>query len=376
MNFPALTPANILIVDDTPDNLSILSSILNQHGYKVRPALRGDLALKAAQALPPDLILLDINMPQMSGYEVCRQLKGNPQTSGIPIIFISALDDANDKVKAFDLGGIDYITKPFQIEEVLARIELHLTLSQQRQQLIKQKQEIESLSQLKDQLISTLSHDLKNPIGVILGMSRLLLSLEGLVNDPIKSRELLESIHRNAEKMFRLVSDLLDLSRIERGMPLVLQSVCLYQLVDQQISNVQELVTQKFLTLILDCPEPEATIQGDPQQLEQVINNLLSNAIKYTPEQGSITIKILADADWVRMTIQDTGLGIPERDLPHIFEKFYRVNSEKHAQVEGTGLGLSIVKAIVDQHQGKIEVESNLGHGTSFHVMLPKNLSL
>ena len=152
--------ADILIVDDTPANLNVLSAILGKRGYRVRPAINGALALKAAQKAAPDLILLDVQMPGLDGYEVCRQLKADPQTRAIPVIFISALDDVLDKVEAFQAGGVDYITKPFQIEEVLARVENQLALHQQRE-------EIATLLARNEQLIALATQELRPQLGQI-----------------------------------------------------------------------------------------------------------------------------------------------------------------------------------------------------------------
>ena len=154
------TNADILIVDDTPANLNVLSAILGKRGYRVRPAINGALALKAAQKAAPDLILLDVQMPEMDGYQVCRQLKGDAQTRDIPVIFISALDDVLDKVEAFQVGGVDYITKPFQIEEVLARVENQLALHQQREA-------IATLLARNEQLIALATRDLRPQLGRI-----------------------------------------------------------------------------------------------------------------------------------------------------------------------------------------------------------------
>jgi two-component system sensor histidine kinase/response regulator len=172
---------NILLVDDTPDNLRLLSTMLTEQGYEVRSVINGAMALMGVQAEPPDLILLDINMPQMNGYEVCQQLKAGDRTREIPVIFISALEDVLDKVKAFAVGGVDYITKPFQVEEVLVRIENQLTicrlrkqLQEQNAQLQQQMLELQELNSLKEEFLHAVSHDLRTPImGTLLVLKNL-----------------------------------------------------------------------------------------------------------------------------------------------------------------------------------------------------------
>src|SRR5258708_2135295 len=205
---------NILIVDDTIANLDFLSSLLEHQGYEIRGVTTGQLALPAIHSEPPDLILLDIKLPDISGYEICQELKQDPTTSDIPIIFISALDEAVDKVKAFGVGGNDYITKPFQIEEVMVRIDYQLTMHRQRQQIEQQTAAIEALreqerahfenlNRTKDQFLAMASHDLKNPIMVIMGMADLMLFLGTLDK---KNEERLERIKVAASQMKILVT--------------------------------------------------------------------------------------------------------------------------------------------------------------------------
>ncbi|GAB4213620.1 MAG: hybrid sensor histidine kinase/response regulator [Synechococcales cyanobacterium] len=362
---------NILLVDDTPDNLRLLSSILTDQGYKVRSVIRGSMALTAAQTSPPELILLDITMPEMNGYEVCERLKGDPRTADIPVIFISALDDVLDKVRAFQSGGVDYISKPFQLEEVLARVQTHITLSRQQRALHEQKREIETLGHLKDQLLSTVSHDLKSPLTVILGLSRILqATLSGL--PPEQVQDMLGKIHHSAEKMVQLITDLLDLSRIEQGMQLQLQRIDLAALLGQQMHHFEFSAQQKQIPLSLSLPDETLSVRADPQRLEQVLSNLLSNAIKYTPNQGTVQVQVVLEPTLIHVQVRDTGFGIPAADVAHVFDRFYRVNHPQHRQETGTGLGLAIAKSIMEQHGGDLQVSSELGVGSVFTMVLPR----
>ncbi len=356
------TQPNILIVDDTPANLDVLSSMLTKRGYKVRPAPNGALALRAAQSTPPDLVLLDILMPEMDGFAVCERLKSHPKTKDIPIIFISALDDALDKVKAFRAGGVDYITKPFQLEEVLARIDNHLSLDRLRK-------EVQELSGLKDQMIRTVSHDLVVPLDIIRFCVQSVMDQPSLSLD-IESIENLNMAHKTATQMHKLVTSLLDLSRIESGMKLNLQNIALEHLITEQVDSFRVAAAQNELELHCESLS-QAVVSVDAKRISQVISNLLSNAIKYTPAPGSIWVATQDTPDSVTLLVRDSGLGIPPDDLPRIFDKFHRVDSERHLEVNGTGLGLSIVKAIVDQHQGRIWAESQVGQGSTFYVQLP-----
>jgi two-component system, sensor histidine kinase and response regulator len=374
MNLLGTNTADILIVDDTTANLNVLSTMLSQRGYRVRAAINGDMALKSARKTPPDLILLDIQMPGMSGYEVCTQLKSDDRTSHIPIIFISALDAVSDKVKAFQVGGVDYISKPFQLEEVLARVQNQLTLYRQRQEIemLREKDRLyfEELSRTKDHFVSMASHDLKNPLSVVMGYVSLLEDCPSVRDDPVASRYL-ERIMHGAENMLRLITDLLDLARIETGLSLALAPMPLVPFLADCAANLELKAQEKQITLTYTPPEADFDVFIDESKIRQVITNLLSNALKYTSEGGRVELNAVKEQDHVHICIADTGLGIPDEDLPHIFDKFYRVRLEDHMAVEGTGLGLSIAKAIVEQHQGKIWAESKLGVGTTMHVALP-----
>jgi two-component system sensor histidine kinase/response regulator len=353
-------PQTILIVDDTPANLTVLSTMLTQHGYRVRPAINGQLAIASVSREQPDLILLDIKMPEMDGYEVCARLKADEHTRDIPILFISALDDIEDKVKAFQVGGVDYITKPFHVEEVLARVRAHITLQNQRRH-------IAQLSSFKDELLRIVSHDLKNPISTILGYAELMQE-EGISGD---HADYVERIKRSAKFMFTLVSDLLELSQAEGDFPLELRQVDLRGVIGACAVNHEFAAHNKSISLACITADTPLIVLVDELRFNQVINNLISNAIKYTPAGGQIEIRVYGSGDQAVVEVADSGLGIPADALARIFDKFYRVNTREHMAVSGTGLGLPIAKVLVEKHGGRIGVSSELGVGSVFTVTLP-----
>jgi len=377
---PQSVRGNILIVDDNPANLDMLTSMLIKHNYEGRAVVSASMALTAIHAELPDLILLDINMPEMNGYELCEHLKANEETRHIPVIFVSALGETIDKVRAFKVGGVDYLIKPIQFDELLARIEAHLTLSRQRRELDQQRTEIEmlrkrdklyfdKLNQTRDEFISTASHDLKNPIGIVKGYADLI-EHGGNVLDP-ETLDYLTRIKRGADRMLFLVNDLLDLSKIETGLAVEPAPVSLRTFLADCVDNFKLPVKQKQLKLNFVPPPESLTAYLDARRMYQVFSNLLSNAIKYTPKGGTVGVETEIKQDRVIVHMLDTGLGIPAESIPHLFDKFYRVPLESHMASEGTGLGLAIVRAIIEQHQGWISVESELGVGSVFHVNLP-----
>jgi two-component system sensor histidine kinase/response regulator len=378
MTSPSLT-GSILIVDDTPANLDFLSAMLEDRNYHVRAVINGTMAFKAIQSERPDLILLDIRMPEMDGYEVCRRLKVDKYTADIPVIFISALDDTMDKVRAFQTGGVDYVTKPFQFEEVVARVESQLMLAQQRKEIemLREKDRLyfEQLGCLKDEFLGMASHDLKNPIGVVMVYVDILLNnmlpgSNGSLNDP-KVRSMLEKIKGAAQRMHYLVTDLLDIAKIETGLALSMTAVQLNEFLQACFEDFEVVAQEKGIQLIFNPPETDAILNIDPQRMAQVVGNLLSNAIKYTPSGGCVELEALVKIDHVVINVKDTGFGIPEKDISHLFDRFYRVDNQQHRAVEGTGLGLSIVKSLVEQHSGTISVQSEVGHSSIFSVILP-----
>lgn len=357
------TDIYILVVDDTQTNREVMARILARKKYQNKLVENGEQALAAVAERLPDLILLDISMPGMDGFEVCERLKADERTRDIPVMFISAHDATEDKLRAFHVGGVDYITKPFKIEEVLARVETQVTLAIQRKSIIE-------LSELKDQLLRTVSHDLKNPLHVIMGYSSLLME-DGYVTKPEDLRNMSKAIFNSAERMYQLVTNLLELSQIEDGTELQMLPLSLTQLCADMIPEFELNAQAKHQSFTFEAPPDDVNVNGDTMRLGQVLSNLVSNAIKYTPENGHVLLTIQKEDKNVRLCVQDDGLGIPPEALPQLFTKFFRVNTTKHRSVEGTGLGLSIVKAIIEQHNGKIWVESELGKGSKFIFSLP-----
>ncbi|MCS6835751.1 MAG: hybrid sensor histidine kinase/response regulator [Anaerolineae bacterium] len=368
------TKGRILIVDDTPLNVSLLGDMLRRRHYEVLEANDGYQALEIVAQRSPELILLDINMPMMSGYEVCQRLKADPQTKDIPVIFISALNDVQDIVKAFEVGGVDYIVKPFQVREVMARVDGQLTIYRQRREIdtLRQRevQQYALLDELRRQFIGSATHDLKNPLALINGYVYLL-ETHPKIQDDAEIQGYLETIKRASRKMGHLVGDMLDLLKMEVGITLEISEFDLSALVRQQASDQELAARDKQQRYTVIVPDQPIMLQADANRLSRVVDNLVSNAIKYTRRGGEVSVALsLMDGQAV-LEVRDNGLGIPTEALDRLFEPFYRVNTIEHRAVEGTGLGLSIVKSIVEAHGGSIEVESQLGQGSTFRVFLP-----
>jgi two-component system, NtrC family, sensor kinase len=479
MNYHQTDPTitNILVVDDTPANLRLLVQILGNKGYTVRPARDGYQALSIAQAVPINLILLDIQMPEMDGYEVCAKLKADEKTCNIPVIFISALSDVLDKVKAFSVGGVDYLTKPFQVEEVVARVDNHLALQNLQKSLQDKNAELAktnknlatTLQQLQDtqeeliqsekmaalgQLIAGIAHEINTPLGAIrssagnmsMFLSQTLEQLPSLFQSlpPERSTDFLALLQRSLnkelnistkeERKFKralirhleteeienaatLADTLIDMGiydDIDSFLPLLKRGDSGYildiaykisglQRSTQTITTATERASKVVFALktyarydqvggmtpanLTDGIETVLTLYNNqlkhgvevirnyaelplilcyPDELNQVWINLIHNALQAMDEPGTLTIDVIQQERQVKISISDSGRGIPEEIQSKIFEPFFTTKP----QGEGSGLGLHIVKKIIEKHEGKIAVESVPGK-TTFTIVLP-----
>jgi len=364
MNEKKESTGTILLVDDTPTNLSVLIDYLNEFGFEMLIAVDGEGALTAAQAGQPDLILLDIMMPGMDGYETCKRLKADARTKDIPVIFISALSESIDKVKGFSSGGVDYITKPFQQNEVLARINTHLTLQ-------KQKKELEDLNTTKDKFFSIISHDMRGIFTPIVGSSDLIKRMVAKYDDDrLKkfSNNLSISI-RNALKLF---DNLLEWSRLQQGrMAFDPSKISLTELVGQTIDLFSEHQKNKNIQLINNINEIYH-VSGDEDMIKTVIRNLVSNALKFTRSEGTITLDAKRKDDFIEVSVSDSGIGMNSEKIDELFTLKKSKSSKGTDGERGTGLGLILCKDFVEKHGGKIWVNSIVGKGTTFEFSLPE----
>jgi len=361
---------NIILVDDTPANLQLLTGMLKERGYKVRPVPSGKLALQAAQNDPPDLILLDIMMPEMDGYEVCERLKADDKLKEIPVIFISALNETMDKVRAFGVGGVDYVTKPFQFEEVNARVSTHLELQGQRRKLRENLEQLRRLEEMRDNLVHMIVHDLRSPLTGISGFLDLALALEKetLTEDGL---DYLQTAKRSTTAVINMVSAVLDVSKMEAGeMKLHLTECDLVGIATDLMSDMESLKEAREMNL--DAPPVPVTVVADKDLILRVIQNLLGNALKFTSSDGWIRLDIQPDENRVCVKVRDNGPGIPAEYQDRIFDKFGQVEARAHRQKFSTGLGLTFCKLAVEAHGGSIGVESEVGKGSTFWFALPK----
>ena len=364
----------ILVVDDTQQNVQVLTQMLRGKQYKVLAAFNGEDAIALLSRKTPDLILLDVMMPGMDGFETCTEIRKDPAYDDIPIIFLSALSDVEAKVKARESGGVEYITKPFQQLEVLARIELHLRLRQlelERQQNVIR---LEKMNKEKDEVLGIISHDMRNPIGGIIGISNFL-RIDGPADDK-ELTDMLALIESSAERLLLLVNDLLDIALIEANS---LQLTFTRTDIGAYVHDVMQLhhATAKSKGVKLTMMEKLEGVKAevDVTKFSQIVGNLISNAIKFTSDGGTVKVEIgVNDDDLSQLQVQviDSGMGIPKELMPKLFEKFGAQRRGTSGE-KGTGLGMPLIKRYVELHNGTITVESMEKIGSTFTVRIPLN---
>ena len=356
---------DILVVDDVPDNLQLLFSMLTKYGYEVRRVLTGRQALKAAQTEPPDLILLDIKMPDLDGYQVCEELKKSDKTKDIPVIFMSALNDTFDKLKAFEVGGVDYITKPFELPEVLMRVENQLKLLKMRRKLEEKNKSLEFLNHELEAFNYRISHDLRNILTRINGFSELLIARYNHQLDE-RGNHYIKLVHNAGLRMAEMIEDLLRLSQV-KSIDMIIESFDLSMMVTEIVEQIKEREYNRQIEFVIT---PDLIIAGDQHLIKIAVENLLENAYKYTGKNPNAKIEFgefLQNNTHVYF-VKDNGAGFDSTKADKLFVPFHRLHDSE--DFEGTGIGLSTVKTIIERHGGKIWFDAEINQGATFYFTL------
>lgn len=370
MNPPVVTPSSkpdhILVVDDSPDNLFLVQTILEEEGYEITLAEDGRTALKVINQSPPDLVLLDVMMPEMDGFEVTKRIRQNQDLPFMPILLITAFDQPS-VVKGLDTGADDFIRKPVEVDELLARVRSLLRLKHAID-------EREKIARQREEFVSWMAHDLRTPI--VAADRMLMLFQQGALGELSSGmEEAIITMARSNRNLLAMVNTLLEVYRYEAGRKtLAFLSVNVQEVIKEVIQELTPLAEEKHIALKCNFGEKvNSRVVGDRLELHRVFTNLLGNAIKFT-DTGSIEISLSnrpkpsnPDSSWLVVEVQDTGPGIAPDDQKMLFERF-RQGSHKRS---GSGLGLHLSKRIVEAHEGTIEVTSELGKGSLFVVCLP-----
>jgi signal transduction histidine kinase len=378
----------ILIVDDTPANLDTLSRVLSDVGYEIAIATSGEKALQVLQRRSPDLILLDVRMPGIDGFTTCKRIKVNPKTRDIPIVFMTSLIDLNNKIKGFDCGAVDYISKPFQEQEILARVKNHINLHLLTQSLEQQVAEqtaslrianeaLEKANISKRSFLSTMSQEIRRPIDIMLRLTeRLQEQSYGKLN--AQQIDDLANIESNGIQLLSLINNTLKLANIESGQfkldraPTAVEELC-----KSSLMAIRSKADRKKIELRSNVESNLPLISIDECYIRQVAINLLDNAIKFT-SAGSVTLSvakgIFTDSEnipCIQIAISDTGIGIAPENIQQLFQPFVQIHNLLGERHEGNGLGLLLAQQIVELHDGQISVESRENAGSCFTIELP-----
>jgi len=362
-------PARMLVVDDDPRSRRLLEGFLLSEGYAVRAAADGPTALAMVNEQVPDVVLLDVMMPVMTGYEVCKILKSQARSRLCQVMLVTALDSIPDKVEGLDTGADDYTPKPVRRDEFLAKVRalvrarrLLLDLEQAREALAARNEEL----QLKKTLAQTLVHDLKNPLSVILGN----LDLLERRSPPESQLSILRS-KQGARRMLKMILNLLDVEALEEGrLSLDPDAVDATELAHAAVEEAEITAQQKKLRLVVDSEGP-SRIMADRVLLRRVLDNLISNAIVHSPIGGTITIRVHRREEGVEISVVDEGTGIPEAFRERVFEKYAQVEMRKSGLSTNRGLGLTFCRLAVEAHGGTIWVEESEAGGARFLALLP-----
>ncbi len=355
----------ILIIDDNPMNLLLTSKILENFGFETSTAESGLIGIEFMEKVMPSLILLDIMMPEMNGYEVCRRIKSIEKWKEIPIIFLTANTHTENLVEGFDAGGVDYITKPFKSEELLVRVKNHIELADSRKIILE-------MNRSRDKLYSIIAHDIRSPLS---GILQTIDAIDQGYFDP-KSDDFMDIIHHlriRTKDTSTLLSSLLQWTRIQdKDVKLHPQNINLNELIRSCISLLEAVADSKNIKINLDLQE-NIEAWCDEVSMNTVFRNIISNAIKFTPTNGKILITGKNADSISEINIIDSGIGMSDEAKRKIFAENQHFTSTGTNNEQGTGLGLMLVKDFVLKNNGEIKVESEIGKGTTFTVLLPIN---
>jgi two-component system sensor histidine kinase ChiS len=384
--------ARILIVEDDPANIDLLKAQLSDQGYSIETAQDGEEALRRVVQERPDLVLLDIMLPKRSGFEVCKIIKAKPETRSIPIIMVTALKDMESRVKGITVGADDFLTRPVDRSELIARVKsmlrikrLHDELLQESMHAHKTTEKLEmqqrvmksmstqlmQASHLKYEFIVNMSHSLRTPLNVIIGFSEMLEDeLIGPLNE--RQRKYVNNVLEGGHELQKLITNIVDVFKIDAGKVLIESTeFSLCDLVEAALKKYEAGAGEKQITVTASVAPEVSRIYADPQKLLTILDNLLSNAFKFTPPKGTISVKANRDKNRARICVEDSGIGLSPEDCEKVFTEFYRPAEPTGLPPSGSGLGLTISKKLVLLQGGDIWAESRKDIGSKFYFTLP-----
>jgi len=364
--------STILIVDDQPDIIDSMTDYLmnERQNYKCLQAINGKMAIEVALIRMPDLIIMDWDMPLMNGYEALLALKSNPETSHIPVIMATGRTAPEDLDKALNSGAADYIRKPIEKQELLARVRTCLGISKYISEIKNQNEKLVDLNREKDGLMNVVAHDLRSPLCSVVSFVDLIKAENNLNQNQIEYLNLISSVINDG---MHFIDDLLDVHAFEyENSKLKVTSINIHDFVNDWIKKFEHELKRKNQRLELNIDTVNNHFATDPSLLSRLLNNLASNAIKFSPTDSSITITLEESDVSLIISVKDEGPGISQEDQKKMFKRFQRLSAMPTGGESSNGLGLSIVKTIVERLRGQITVRSEMQKGTEFTITLPK----
>ena len=359
----------VLVVDDEVRNRELLRDLLELQGYFVAEAENGREALVLATQMMPHVILLDVMMPGMDGYEVCRQLKAHAETAPIPVLMVTALDERDDRLKGIEAGASDFLGKPVDAQDIVLRTRNAVYAKQLYDRMQESYRKLQELEQMRDSLVHMIVHDMRSPL---MGITGNLEILETCVSESLAEadKECLTDALDAARRLVEMISSMLDVSRLESGqMPLHLEACTLRQAAAEAVKLLGGLL--RYSPVVVSAPQDGGAVTCDPAIIRRVLFNLLGNAAKYSPKDCEIKLSIQRQGEALHVSVSDQGPGIPPELHTRIFEKFGQVGAGAKNKGYSTGLGLTFCKLAVEQHGGRIGVENRPGGGSTFWFTVP-----
>ncbi len=353
----------LLVVDDQEANIQVLGSMLGKLGFEILPATDGAQALRRLNSRTPDLIMLDLIMPDMDGFQLCRRIQENPAWAEIPIIFLSASDDKNLIVRALESGGVDYITKPFNKLELVSRVRTHLMLKTARDHL-------KRLAQDREELIAMVSHHMQNHFAGMHMSAQLLMDRVQEQADP-KLHLLAQNIQSSSSQMRLFLKAFLANAAADHSLNIKLERVCLAEAAARALQRFEDAAKAKDISLRGSYPEETSFVLADTAALDQVLDNLISNAIKFSPRGKEVLALVEHGLLHTECRICDQGAGFTDEDKKQLFRRYTRLSAKPTGGEPSTGLGLSIAKKLMVSMNGELHCDSKTGEGATFIVRLP-----
>ncbi len=373
----------VLVVDDNPTNLSVLVNLLRDVGLRVLVATDGESAIEQIEYVKPDLILLDVMMPGIDGFETCQRFKANPETVKIPIIFMTALSETVDKVRGLSLGAVDYVTKPFEHEEVLVRIRTHLTIAKQRQTI--ETQNLELQTEICDRkraeesltiFLHAVSHDLRNPVtGLLMVLDNLAKTASSDDANILLPQSTLERMQQSGHRQLALINSLME-SHVNdvHGIVIHPQPVAIMEIIQSAIADLQPLLDKEEAEVVVQIVPELPLVIADAAHVCRVFQNLIANAIKHNPPNLKLTISAkISPENLLLCEVADDGVGMTNEQSEHLFELYTQGNNQNRLNRRSLslGLGLYICRQIVQAHGGAIGVTGEINLGSRFWFTLP-----